>query len=74
MRGIIALHIGLSIEMIIALITGHHWQAIMLLICVYVFSFFYKMNEDQKRVYIAIGIWVVFCVVVFYLAHFIYKV
>lgn len=73
MRGLIFIEVTLTLMLFMCMMLGYSWQAIVLSLCVYLIYRLLKM-EDKRRIFIAILLWLVFSVTIFYLAHFIYKV
>lgn len=73
MGGLILIEIALTLMLLACMMLGYSWQAIMLSLCIYLIYKLFKM-EDRRRIFLSILIWLVWSVVIFYVARFIYHV
>jgi hypothetical protein len=73
MRGLIFIEITLTLMLFICMMLGYSWQAVVLSLCIYLIYILFKM-EDRRRIFLSLLLWVVWSVVIFYVAHYIYQV
>lgn len=73
MRGLIFIEITLTLMLFICMMLGYSWQAVVLSLCIYLIYILFKM-EDRRRIFLSLLLWVVWSVVIFYVAHYIYHV
>ena len=73
MRGLIFIEITLTLMLFACMMLGYSWQAVVLSLCIYLIYNLFKM-EDKRRIFLSILIWLVWSVVIFYVAHYIYHV
>jgi hypothetical protein len=73
MGGLILIEIALTLMLLACMMLGYSWQAIVLSLCIYLIYKLFKM-EDRRRIFLSILIWLVWSVVIFYVARFIYHV
>lgn len=73
MGGLILIEIALTLMLLACMMLGYSWQAIVLSLCIYLIYNLFKM-EDRRRIFLSILIWLVWSVVIFYVARFIYHV
>lgn len=73
MGGLILIEIALTLMLLACMMLGYSWQAIMLSLCIYLIYKLFNM-DDRRRIFLSILIWLVWSVVIFYVARFIYHV
>jgi hypothetical protein len=73
MRGLIFIEITLTLMLFTCMMLGYSWQAVVLSLCIYLIYILFKM-EDRRRIFLSLLLWVVWSVVIFYVAHYIYQV
>lgn len=73
MRGLIFIEITLTLMLFACMMLGYSWQALVLSLCIYLIYNLFKM-EDRRKIFLSILIWLVWSVVIFYVAHYIYYV
>jgi hypothetical protein len=73
MRGLIFIEITLTLMLFTCMMLGYSWQAVVLSLCIYLIYILFKM-EDRRRIFLSLLLWVVWSVVIFYVAHYIYHV
>jgi hypothetical protein len=73
MRGLIFIEITLTLMLFTCMMLGYSWQAVVLSLCIYLIYILFKM-EDRRRIFLSLLLWLVWSVVIFYVAHYIYHV
>ena len=73
MRGLIFIEISLTLMLFACMMLGYSWQAVMLSLCIYLIYILFKM-EDRRRIFLSLLLWLVWSVIIFYVAHYIYHV
>jgi hypothetical protein len=73
MRGLIFIEITLTLMLFTCMMLGYSWQAVVLSLCIYLIYILFKM-EDRRRIFLSLLLWVVWSVIIFYVAHYIYHV